>query len=72
MKPKYVPLDKQTKRKRKEYHAKQRRDWGEISPVTKTMPNLKAYKRKKSGQRYDYEPLPGLFCCFVIVPPNRI
>ena len=34
MKPKYeyVPLDKQTKRKRKQYRAKQRRDWGEISP----------------------------------------
>ncbi len=62
MKQKHVPLDKQSKRKRKAYYTKQRRDWGEINPVTKTTENPKAYNREKYRQRYDeYEPLP-VFC----------
>ena len=56
MKQKYVPLDKQTKRKQKEYHNARRKNWGNVNPVTRTVPNLKAYNRKKSKQRYDYEP----------------
>ena len=55
MKEKYVPLDKRTKREQREYHAKQRRDWGEISPITKKLPNQKLYNRKKSKHRH-YEP----------------
>ena len=54
MKNKYVPLDKQSKRKRKEYYAAQRRDWGDVNPITRMTPNLKAYNRKKSGQRYEH------------------
>ena len=61
MKQKFVPLEKQSKRKRKEYHASFRKDWNGINPVTRVMPNQKAYKRKKSGQRYEHEPLPGFF-----------
>ena len=53
---KYVPLDKQSKRKRNEFFKSQRRDWGPLSPVTKRVPNGKAYNRKKSKQRYEYEP----------------
>jgi len=67
LKQKYVPLDKQSKRKRKEYYTAQRRDWGDVNPVTRMTPNPKAYNRKKSGQRYEHEPLPGLFyyCRFI-------
>ena len=61
MEQKFVPLEKQSKRKRKEYYASQRKDWGELNPVTRTTPNPKAYKRKKSGQRYEHEPLSGFF-----------
>jgi len=62
MKQKYVPLDKLSKRKRKEYYASFRKDWNGINPVTRSTPNLKAYKRKKSGQRYEeHEPLSGFF-----------
>ena len=68
MKQKYVPLDKQSKRKRKEYYAKQRRDWGNINPVTRMTPDPKAYKRKKSEQRYEYEPSPGFFYYFNFIP----
>ena len=59
MMQKHVPLSKQSKRKRKEHYAAQRRDWGSIDPVTKIKPNGKAYKRSKSGLRYEYEPSPG-------------
>ena len=57
MKQKYVPLDKLSKRKKQEYYAAYRKDWGELNPVTRKTPNPKAYKRKKSGQRYEHEPL---------------
>ena len=51
LKQKYVPLEKQSKRERREYYSAQRGNWGGISPVTKKPPNPKAYNRKKSGQR---------------------
>ena len=60
MKQKFIPLDKQSKRNQREYHAGCRKDWGGINPVTRKPPNPKAYNRKKSGQRYEHEPLPGV------------
>jgi hypothetical protein len=56
MKQAYVPIEKQSKRKQREYHSLQRRDWGNLNPVTRKVPNLKAYNRKKSKHRYEYEP----------------
>ena len=61
MKQKFVPLEKQSKRQRKEYYALQRKTWGELNPVSRTVPSAKAYKRKKSGQRYEHEPLSGFY-----------
>jgi hypothetical protein len=61
VKQKYVPLDKLSKRKRKEYYASFRKDWNGINPVTRSTPNPRAYKRNKSGQRYEYEPLSGFY-----------
>ena len=52
MKQKYIPLEKQSKRNQKEYHAIQRRDWGELNPVTRKTENAKVYNRKKSKQRW--------------------
>ncbi len=43
----FVPIGKQSKKKQKEFNAKQRKTWGEFSPVTRTVPNGKAYNRKK-------------------------
>jgi len=59
LKKRFIPLEKQSKRKQREYHAIQRRDWGGVNPVTRKPPNPKAYDRKKSGKRYEYEPLTG-------------
>ncbi|MCL2576507.1 MAG: hypothetical protein FWE27_00445 [Defluviitaleaceae bacterium] len=62
MKQKYIPMEKQSKRKQKEYHAMQRRDWGKLNPVTVKSENGKAYNRKKSKQRWcEYEPCLGFF-----------
>ena len=61
MKPKYIPLEKRSKSQQKEYHAKKRRDWGEISPVTKKTVNKKVYDRKKSARWSQYDPPGGFF-----------
>ena len=48
---KYVSLDKRSKKAQREYHAKQRRTWGELNPVTRSVPSGKTYNRKKEKQR---------------------
>ena len=58
-KQKFVPLEKQSKRQQKEYYSTRRKDWNGINPVTRVMTNAKVYNRKKSGKRYEHEPLPG-------------
>lgn len=45
-----VPLNKQSKKMQKEYHDKQRGSWNGISPVTRTVPNGKAYDRNREIQ----------------------
>ena len=55
MKKKHVPVSKQTKRRQKEYHTAQRKNWGDINPVTRKSPNLKVYNRKKSERQYEYD-----------------
>ena len=39
----------------REYHAKQRRTWGELNPVTRSVPSGKTYNRKKEKQRIGKE-----------------
>ena len=57
MKQKYVPIEKQSKKRQKEFHATQRKTWGSMCPVTRKVPNLKAYNRNKSKFRYEsHEP----------------
>lgn len=46
----YISIDKRSKKARKEYYSSQRTTWGQINPVTRTMPNGKAYNRQKSKQ----------------------
>ncbi len=47
---KFIPLEKRSKKAQKEYHARERRTWGSMSPVTRTVTNGKAYNRKKLNQ----------------------
>lgn len=45
---KFVPLNKQSKKRQKEYHQKNRSDWKEVDPVTKVIPD----KRKKMQDKW--------------------
>ena len=47
---KLTPLDKMSKKSRKAYHAKQRGSWNGLSPVTRIVPNKKAYDRNRAKQ----------------------
>ena len=67
MKQQFIPLEKQSKRKQREYHAARRNDWGGINPVTRKPPDPKAYNRKKSGQWFEHEPLPGYYFAHWVV-----
>ena len=44
---KVIPLKKQSKKAQKQFHAKQRRSWNGLSPVTRVVPSKKLYDRKK-------------------------
>lgn len=52
---KYVSMDKRSKKAQKEYHSKQRRTWGDLNPVTRSVPSGKAYNRKKEKERISKE-----------------
>lgn len=47
----YVTIDKRSKKARKEYYAKQRGTWGELNPVTRSVPSGKTYNRNKDKQK---------------------
>ena len=68
MKQKYVPIEKQSKRAQKAFHATQRKDWGGRRPVTQVVPNAKAYNRKKSKFRHDggHEPNLDFFVAKIV------
>ena len=48
---KYVSLDKRSKKAQREYHAKQRRTWGSLNPVTRAYraERLTIERRKNRG-----------------------
>lgn len=50
---KYIPYSKMSKKAQREYNAKRRNSWGEMSPVTRIVPNKKVYNRQafKSEER---------------------
>ena len=43
----FVPLEKQSKRKRREHFSAQRNDWNGVTPVTKMIPNKKKPDRNR-------------------------
>ena len=42
-----IPLSKKSKRAQKEFHSKQRGSWNGLNPVTRVVPNGKAYNRNQ-------------------------
>ncbi len=43
----FVPLEKSSKKVRRDFNKKLRGSWGVINPITRKTPNLKAFNRKK-------------------------
>lgn len=48
----FIPINKMTKKQQKEYYSRQRGTWNGLNPVTRTVPNGKAYNRNKKKQEY--------------------
>lgn len=44
---KYVAIDKRSKKEQKKFYSSQRRDWGNLDPITKVIPNKKGYSRAR-------------------------
>lgn len=76
MKKSFVPINKQSKKARKAYHSAQRSTWGILNPATRTMPNGKAYDRKKqkvndrSDTESSFDSLPLPFCPSLLINPT--
>ena len=62
---KYVLLSKKSKKAQKEFHAMQRKTWNGLNPVTRTVPNGKAYDRNKL-KRQDSRDFGTGTCCFCL------
>ena len=45
---KMTPIYKQSKKQQRAYHSAQRGSWYGLSPVTRAVPNGKAYDRKRT------------------------
>lgn len=44
----YVPMEKRTKKAQREHNAQQRGSWYGINPITRVVPNKKAYDRNRA------------------------
>ena len=44
---KLVPLEKQSKKEQRKFHARKRRDWKGLKPTTRVVKSKKVYDRKK-------------------------
>lgn len=47
MQNKFIPFEKLSKKAQKERNAKKRGSWGDVKPITRSVPNKKAYNRKR-------------------------
>lgn len=50
---KFVPYEKLSKKQKRAMDRQHRKDWGNISPVTRKPENPKAYNRRKAQKRSD-------------------
>ena len=44
----FIPMEKRSKKEQRAYHVAQRGTWHEFCPVTRIVPNGKAYNRSKA------------------------
>ena len=52
---KFVPFEKLSKKKQRELNAIRRKDWNGLNPVTRKPENPKAYNRKRTQNRSDFD-----------------
>lgn len=57
---KYIPYEKLSKKKQKEWNACRRNTWGELSPVTRKPANPRAYNRRKAQNWKEPDSVPFL------------
>lgn len=50
---KFVSLNKQSKKKQKQFYSSKRGSWYGINPVTKVVPDKTKYNRKKMSKGFD-------------------
>lgn len=55
----FIPLNKQTKKRQKVYHSAQRGTWGAVQPVTRIVRSRKAYDRSKTRRDCRRETMEG-------------
>ena len=63
---KYVSLDKRSKKAKREFYSERRRTWGDVNPVTRSVPSGKTYNRKKEKRKIDRELRDGFDVDFFI------
>ncbi|MDR3149274.1 MAG: hypothetical protein LBT88_04575 [Oscillospiraceae bacterium] len=59
---KFIPYEKLSKKAKKRLDSSRRGSWGEISPVTRTSPNPKAYDRSTQKRLTDQEVRQPFYC----------
>lgn len=61
----YISIDKKPKKERKAYYSEFRKTWYGLNPMTRTVPNGKAYRRsknKREGREISREYAGRAFC----------
>ncbi|MBP1535622.1 MAG: hypothetical protein J6I46_12335 [Ruminococcus sp.] len=54
MAERFIPYEKLSPKERRKIDAKRRRSWDGLSPVTRAVPNGKAYSRKVKHKNREY------------------
>ena len=49
---KLIPLNKQSKKEQKKYHARSRRDWNGLKPTTRVVKNKKIRQKENAETEY--------------------
>ena len=66
---KYVEPGKRSKKAQREFYAKRRVTWGDLNPVTRSVPSGKTYNRKKEKQKIGKEFREGFGAGFLNLAP---
>lgn len=61
---KVIALSKQSKKAQKAFHAQQRGSWNGLNPITRVVPNGKAYSRAKAKAEARKDACRPFFCPF--------